>query len=232
MKQLITFDNLLNAALLKFDGIVDNKDLAILIEMLKKENIFLEDCDSIINKLKKKGYESWGIYDLENFNGLSLEQIQVELENQQGITMKHFMENLDLNELILRKIFPRIFTHVVYHNYSNVLVKHIKLLNLNGFVDNLYWQGSTRIFNITYKGVAYLFIKDNPELINSFKDIIINQGLDVQYLNDFILDTYPKCKYNLNIIDYQKYCLQKITEEEMALTRKKKLSLSGSELPF
>ena len=52
MDQLISFDNLLSAALLKFDGEVDNKDLVVLIDMLKRENIFLEDCDSIINKWK------------------------------------------------------------------------------------------------------------------------------------------------------------------------------------
>jgi len=206
MEQLITFDNLLCAALLKFDGYVDNKDLTVLIEMLKRENIFLDNCNSIVSKWKKKGYEFWRISELENFNGLSFEEIQKQLDDRQGIIMKKYMENLDLNELILRKIFPRVYTNVVYHNYSRVLVKHINLLNLNGFIDNIHWEGSARVFSITYHGAAYLFIKDNPELIESFRNTIIKEGLDIQYLNDFILDTYPKCKYNLNILEYENYC--------------------------
>ena len=182
-------EQLIAGALLKFKGEIDSVDNIILNNLIKIE--IKEEPFKIIDKyfniednkiFFKEGYDFTTILN----NGYQIKDV---LYNLQGTYIHLFFDNLDLDEFVLRKI--EYLNYIKKEELQDKLTKEeykiaIALLQ-KGFL-MIPWIQDGTIYNdfealtLSKEGEVYLYIKDNQEQINLFKNELISNGYNPDLL--------------------------------------------------
>ena len=191
-------ERLVAGALLKFNGEVDSVDIIILSNLLKKN--IVDDNFKIINKYFKYQYNKYQFKDNYNFDTVLKNNCTIKecLDNLQGEDLKDFFSQLDLKEFILRKIkylneIQKDYIDSMY-TYEELKIAR-ELLNENfifiSWVSNDdSFLGDYQAFEITKKGNLYLFMKDNKVQIDSFREELLKEGCNIEYLSMYFENIY------------------------------------------
>lgn len=202
-KKQVTFEQLVAGAILKFKEI-DNTDLTLLIEGLKKINIAVDGIDSPLNLIKDYIQTSNGRLSIKeefSLNSYSSSQnksdytLESLLETVQGPIIAEYLGKLNLEDFVLRKIqyFNCISTQKFDMVFNPIQKDIIEQLSAN-FGDRLIskrWNDfiiydSYEELYVNQLGLAHLFKEDHKKEIASFIDQLIELGYNPNLLTKFL----------------------------------------------
>jgi len=202
--KIITYEQLIAGSLLLF-GQVDPHDLFLLENDLPKE-ILIGPSRETYN------YINWFFVTKNNFITLNNDSIYnipghpmplIEfLQSFQGEIVAEYINQIDLEEFVLRKIvtFKRDVEYV--KNYNKMQQETLVRLMENGSLIIVENEDNSQKFELTQKGKVYLYKKDYFKPVNKFYKHIWSIGYDVSILDAFLmiqdLDQFPREVLNLD----------------------------------
>ena len=191
----ITFEELIAASLLKFNGEIDTLDISLLISNINEPYNFSNKSNNRINYLTKFQNNKYQLKE-----GLTLETllkpdltIQSILENIAKPNALTFLNNLDLTNFVLQKI-----NHLggISENSLNTKLNKVELneclrLIKEGYLYTIWTKESiyddSQSIVLSKKGEVYLFIKTYSHQVELFKYELLSHGYNPDLIGVYLI---------------------------------------------
>lgn len=209
-KAKVTFNQLIAGALLKF-GKIDSADMTLLMYGI---NDSLELVDNEFECLDEYFVMADGSIMLNNSY---VEKINKNinnnlLERMQGNAVKEYLDNLDMNVFVLRKIkllgLGCVPKDDIIHCFSVKQIHVIAELYNKGYIID-YWHEECiyddyQAIKLTKRGELEIFLVDNQKEITKFSRLLKKHGYDILLIQSFLI-TQDLEKSPLDILTIQKF---------------------------
>lgn len=192
-KVRVMFNQLIAGALLKF-GKLDSVDITLLMQGISSIAEVVNNDSERINEYFVMGNGSVILNDCY-INKIYKKLNNTFLERMQGDFVKRYMDNLDIEEFVLRKIkllnngcVPK---DDLIHTFSISQINTMVSLYEKGYIID-YWQEECiyddyQAIELTKRGEVYLFLRDNKKKIDQFARLLRDNGYDEVLIQAFLI---------------------------------------------
>lgn len=209
-KEKATFNQLVSGAILKF-GKVDSIDVTLLMYGINKESFVVSD-ESELESDYFVMADSSLMLDEGYTRNANMMINNTLLERTQGDIVKRYLNNLNIEEFVLRKIkllgVGCVTADDLINSFSIVQINILKGLYKKGYIMNYVQKdseyGDYEAIKLTKRGELYLFLIDNKNDVEKFVRKLKANGYNALLVEAYLI-TQELSRSSLELLTLEKF---------------------------